>query len=278
MKTINLLCASQASTAVSLPTAEQPSSTPAVGRAIDRHNPIIADGRRSVTTSRTFPNPPCSSQYSPINPLPYHQLHPAASAAATPNLAADQIRSGGSATTHKGLKKKKKKGSSIISTDFVRWSCAKPSDLATPPGSMRYLLNDKSVRDGSTDRLSTSILSSQTNNKPDSGTENRDESKPTAEILLEDDCKSSPPSNHVVVLRVSLHCRGCEGKLRKHLSKMEGVNSFNIDFAAKKVTIMGNITPEGVLESVSKVKNAQFWPFADPISKPDMNPRQNVPV
>ena len=56
------------------------------------------------------------------------------------------------------------------------------------------------------------------------------------------------------------------------------MNSFNIDFAAKKVTIMGNITPEGVLESVSKVKNAQFWPFADPISKPDMNPRQNVPV
>ncbi|XP_022950246.1 protein SODIUM POTASSIUM ROOT DEFECTIVE 3-like [Cucurbita moschata] len=270
MKTINLLCASQASTAVSLPTAEQPSSTPAVGRAIDRHNPIIADGRRSVTTSRTFPNPPCSSQYSPINPLPYHQLHPAAAAA-------DQIRSGGSAT-HKGLKKKKKKGSSIISTDFVRWSCAKPSDLATPPGSMRYLLNDKSVPDGSTDRLSTSILSSQTNNKPDSGTENRDESKPTAEILLEDDCKSSPPFNHVVVLRVSLHCRGCEGKLRKHLSKMEGVNSFNIDFAAKKVTIMGNITPEGVLESVSKVKNAQFWPFADPISKPDPNPQQNVAV
>lgn len=44
--------------------------------------------------------------------------------------------------------------------------------------------------------------------------------------------------------------------------KIAGVNSFNIDFAAKKVTIMGNITPEGVLESVSKVKNAQFWPSA----------------
>ena len=27
----------------------------------------------------------------------------------------------------------------------------------------------------------------------------------------------------VVVLRVSLHCRGCEGKLRKHISRMAGM-------------------------------------------------------
>lgn len=26
----------------------------------------------------------------------------------------------------------------------------------------------------------------------------------------------------IVVLRVSLHCKGCEGKVRKHLSRMEG--------------------------------------------------------
>lgn len=117
MKTIDFFCASQASTAV-----DQPSSTPATvaaaGRFIDRHNPIIADGRRSNVTSRTnFPNPPCSSQYSPINPLPYHQLH----AAASPNVAGDQIRS----ENHKDLKMKKKKkkikkSSSIVTTDFVR--------------------------------------------------------------------------------------------------------------------------------------------------------------
>ncbi|CAK9320012.1 unnamed protein product [Citrullus colocynthis] len=260
MKTIDFLCASQASTAV-----DQPSSSPA-GRAIDRHNPIIADGRRSNFTSKTiFPNPPCSSHYSPINPLPYHQLH----------AAADQIPSAASATHKPFNMKKKKRSSSIITTDFVRCSCAKPSDLATPPGSMRYLLNDKSVRDGSMDRLSTSI---QINKKVNSATENPHPSKPTAEISLEDNCKTSPPSNQVVVLRVSLHCRGCEGKLRKHLSKMEGVNSFNIDFAAKKVTIMGNITPEGMLESVSKVKNAQFWPYADPTPNPNLNlyHQQNV--
>lgn len=39
-----------------------------------------------------------------------------------------------------------------------------------------------------------------------------------------------------------------------------GVTSFNIDFPAKKVTVIGNVTPLGVLASISKVKNAQLWP------------------
>lgn len=38
-----------------------------------------------------------------------------------------------------------------------------------------------------------------------------------------------------------------------------GVKSFNIDFAAKKVTVTGDVTPLGVLASISKVKNAQLW-------------------
>ncbi|KAJ1378284.1 Heavy metal-associated domain, HMA [Sesbania bispinosa] len=69
-----------------------------------------------------------------------------------------------------------------------------------------------------------------------------------------------PTQDQVVVLRVSLHCKACEGKVRKHISKMEGVTSFSIDMEAKKVTIMGHVTPLGVLASVSKVKNAQLWP------------------
>ncbi|KAG2371353.1 Protein SODIUM POTASSIUM ROOT DEFECTIVE 2 [Vigna angularis] len=64
--------------------------------------------------------------------------------------------------------------------------------------------------------------------------------------------------NHVV-LRVSLHCRACEGKVRKHISKMEGVTSFSIDMEDKKVTVIGDVTPLEVLASVSKVKNAQLW-------------------
>ncbi|ERM94230.1 protein SODIUM POTASSIUM ROOT DEFECTIVE 1 isoform X1 [Amborella trichopoda] len=66
----------------------------------------------------------------------------------------------------------------------------------------------------------------------------------------------------VVVMRVSLHCRGCAGKVKKHISKMEGVTSFSIDLETKRVTVMGHISPLGVLESVSKVKRAELWSAA----------------
>ncbi|KAG8644506.1 hypothetical protein MANES_11G135800v8 [Manihot esculenta] len=71
---------------------------------------------------------------------------------------------------------------------------------------------------------------------------------------------SARSRDQVVVLWVSIHCKGCEGKVRKHISKMEGVTSFSIDLATKKVTVIGNVTPLGVLASVSKVKYAQLWP------------------
>uniref|UniRef100_A0A453GWB3 HMA domain-containing protein n=2 Tax=Triticinae TaxID=1648030 RepID=A0A453GWB3_AEGTS len=67
-------------------------------------------------------------------------------------------------------------------------------------------------------------------------------------------------TTQVVVLRVSLHCKGCAGKVKKHIAKMEGVTSFDIDIPSKKVTVVGDVTPLGVLTSVSKVKPAQFWP------------------
>ncbi|MCL7029851.1 hypothetical protein MKW94_010022 [Papaver nudicaule] len=80
-----------------------------------------------------------------------------------------------------------------------------------------------------------------------------------------------PATHQVVVLRVSLHCKGCAAKVRKHVSRMEGVTSFNIDFANKKVTVTGDITPLGVLTSVSKVKNAEFWPSSSETSSPISN-------
>ncbi|XP_073290749.1 protein SODIUM POTASSIUM ROOT DEFECTIVE 2-like [Primulina huaijiensis] len=64
----------------------------------------------------------------------------------------------------------------------------------------------------------------------------------------------------VVVMRVSLHCQACAGKVKKHLAKMEGVTSFSIDLEAKRVTVMGHVSPSCVLESISKVKKAEFWP------------------
>ncbi|OWM63585.1 hypothetical protein CDL15_Pgr008128 [Punica granatum] len=63
----------------------------------------------------------------------------------------------------------------------------------------------------------------------------------------------------VVVMRVSLHCQGCAGKVKKHISKMEGVTSYSIDLESKRVTVMGHVSPDGVLESISKIKRAEFW-------------------
>lgn len=40
---------------------------------------------------------------------------------------------------------------------------------------------------------------------------------------------------------------------------MTGVTSFSIDVESKRVTVMGHISPVGVLESISKVKRAEFW-------------------
>lgn len=48
-----------------------------------------------------------------------------------------------------------------------------------------------------------------------------------------------------------------------------GVASFTIDYAAKKVTIVGDVTPSGVLASVSKIKSAQFWTSATPAAASD---------
>ncbi|KQK05217.1 heavy metal-associated isoprenylated plant protein 23 [Brachypodium distachyon] len=62
-----------------------------------------------------------------------------------------------------------------------------------------------------------------------------------------------------VELRVSMHCNGCAKKVHKHISKMEGVTSFEVDLARKKVVVTGDVTPLEVLRSVSKVKLAQLW-------------------
>ncbi|GAA0141138.1 hypothetical protein LIER_02352 [Lithospermum erythrorhizon] len=64
----------------------------------------------------------------------------------------------------------------------------------------------------------------------------------------------------MVVLRVSMHCNGCARKVQKHISKMEGVTSYEVDLETKMAVVIGDIIPLEVLESVSKVvKYAEFW-------------------
>ncbi|CAK8578048.1 unnamed protein product [Lathyrus sativus] len=73
--------------------------------------------------------------------------------------------------------------------------------------------------------------------------------------------QKTPTDNvfQVVVMRVAIHCQGCAGKVKKHISKMEGVTSFSIDVESKRVTVMGHISPVEVVDSISKVKKAELW-------------------
>ncbi|KAK8485290.1 hypothetical protein V6N13_030095 [Hibiscus sabdariffa] len=264
---MDIFCASQASTAVCLGMDQVASSSSAVqlgGKAIDRHNPIIQDARRFT---RTLPSNPCTSQPSPINPLPYHQLKKNQKKSSTKS-SNDHAKKTSSSSSSSAVSaklndsKKKKKKSSLKPTDIKaeetsrKSFTAKANDFVTPPGSSRYLLGD--IRISEYDPV-WGLVPAETNKIQAVKQDQSTVSKPSA-------CPSSssqkPSKDQVVVLRVSLHCKGCEGKVRKHLSRMEGVTSFSIDFPAKKVTIIGDVTPLGVLASVSKVKSAQFWTSA----------------
>ncbi|CAA0829777.1 UDP-glucuronic acid decarboxylase 4 [Striga hermonthica] len=200
------------------------------GAAIDRYNPILRDPNRTPK-----PPPPYNSRSDPP--------------------AIPKSRKIAHIKNRKIQQLKENENDKLTGGSLVRrsWKCMNPGDFISPPGSTRYLLREKIVHAALS--LSDFDRSSPVNDIP------KDVEK--MEDLLFAEKQSCPSLPHapeqVVVLRVSLHCRGCEKKLRKHLSRMEGVTSYNIDFAAKKVTVNGKITPSDVLTSICKVKNAQLW-------------------
>ncbi|KAF3494472.1 hypothetical protein DY000_02056102 [Brassica cretica] len=247
-----MFCASQASTA----TANH-NERSVMARAIDRHNPIIKDGRRSFTA-------PCSSGDDFIEP--YRQFSKITRIPSSPSGVGKmaQVDNGRKSTSGSLLKLLSSDNIGLARKSFGCFDVTK----STPPGSTRYLLGTEPV-----------CLSGSTS-KDTVVTEEREpsESRKSSGAAVEEKKKTSSGSEHqaskVVVLRVSLHCqcRGCEGKVKKHLSRMQGVTSFNIDFASKKVTVTGDITPLQVLGCLSKVKNAQFWTPPPPSSLSSANP------
>ncbi|KAL2323330.1 hypothetical protein Fmac_027709 [Flemingia macrophylla] len=259
MKRMDIFCASQASTAICLSMDQascSSSNTILLGgsRTIDRHNPIINDSRRNTSKSLTAP---CSSSQSPINPMPYHELPKAkknsSSKSATKGHDNKKINTSEKLTEHVTSTSKP-----IDGTARRTW-LKPPADSIAPPGSTRSLFRETALVDGSS-YCDPNLALTTVNNR-------------TSQVVHQDGANAKLPSSshlksgssdQVVVLRVSLHCKGCEGKVRKHISRMQGVTSFNIDFAAKKVTVVGDVTPLSVLASISKVKNAQLWPASAP--------------
>ncbi|OEL35230.1 hypothetical protein BAE44_0003747, partial [Dichanthelium oligosanthes] len=62
-----------------------------------------------------------------------------------------------------------------------------------------------------------------------------------------------------VALKVSMHCHGCARKVSKQVSKLQGVVSFKVELESKKVTVVGDVSPSDVLDSICKVmKHAEL--------------------
>ncbi|GFS42866.1 chloroplast-targeted copper chaperone protein [Actinidia rufa] len=215
MKTIDLFCASPASTAI-CSSMDQRAMVRHGTRPISRHSRHISD--------RKIPLPPipCTSKL-PIDPKPYYQRNRKSSA-----MENDFHR------------KNSADVKDLIRNDFRRKSSADVNHLISPPGSSRYLLSDKPF---------FNLLSDSDHVKALVPSQNKDSPS------LKSSSTHSRPPDKIVELKVSIHCKGCEGKVRKHISRMEGVTSFSIDLATKKVTIIGDVTPLGVLTSVSRMLN-----------------------
>ncbi|KAK4772302.1 hypothetical protein SAY86_014077 [Trapa natans] len=230
MKGMDLFCASPASTVI---------CTGSDGRSMIRHGgrPMDPHSPRSHhhhLPRRTQPHVPCSSHLMPIIPRPYSEK----------SISSSSRKLDGSAR---------------------RRSSADTCDPKSPPGSSRFLLSDAAFADLISETSDHKYLSAlvpvgQPTMKPTR------HSVPSCESPSLRSSHSVRAQDQVVVLRVSLHCKGCESKLKKHLAKMEGVTSYSIDMEIKKVTIRGDITPLGVLSSISRVKYAQLWPVPAPSS------------
>ncbi|KAK9061459.1 hypothetical protein SSX86_018640 [Deinandra increscens subsp. villosa] len=268
MKAIDIFCASQAAITTMdsgihhLPSSSSAASATATangGRAIDRHNPIIHDQKRLSRTINNWEN------------HQNNQKKKSKTTTKSSNGFADENSGEQLVTAVKNNQVVRRQGGVLLG-----WGCTRPGDFISPANSSRFLLTDKALSDQFDPLLKQISPPPVVPPPPVAAAEEKGYSYDDRKSFKKDDgnlsfsspvetpprCSSSVSSRssdqQVVVLKVSLHCRGCERKMRKHISKMEGVTSFNIDFMAKKVTVVGDITPLAVLTSVSKVKNAKL--------------------
>ncbi|ESW23501.1 hypothetical protein PHAVU_004G052700 [Phaseolus vulgaris] len=74
--------------------------------------------------------------------------------------------------------------------------------------------------------------------------------------------KKLPNVLSIVELKVHMDCQGCEGRIRRAISKLNGVDSLDIDMDQQKVTVTGYVEKGKVLRSVRRTgRRAEYWPF-----------------
>ena len=82
-------------------------------------------------------------------------------------------------------------------------------------------------------------------------------------------------SAETVVLKVGMSCQGCVGAVKRVLGKMEGVDSFDINLEEQKVTVIGKVQPDAVLQTVSKTgKKTSFWEAEAPPAEAEVKPAE----
>ncbi|KAF2300440.1 hypothetical protein GH714_013347 [Hevea brasiliensis] len=230
MKRIDLFCAS---------------SSTAICSSLDHRYMVRRGTTTPIDHQKSKPYSPCSSHHLPFNPKPYHEKSRKSSA----NKQGDfrRKRSDDNGRESSGITTCAKQIS-----DLSRKSSADISDRQSPRGSSsRYLLSDDEVPYidwiSQSDHASTLVPGSKpshkgSNNAPalprrSSSLANcsRDwileshqitKSRHSSSIDHSPALKSSSSAcshDQVVVLWVSIDCKGCERKVRKHISKMEGV-------------------------------------------------------
>ncbi|CAH8282331.1 unnamed protein product [Eruca vesicaria subsp. sativa] len=241
-----------------------PAST-AVRRSTLPHGGEITGGRRSVDSLRRRQNhnstrdktAPCFASEMPFIPIP----RPTLSCRNSFESSSGFLRKTPTTATSGDVRRK----SSADVSDVLRRT---RSTSLQGSSSSRYLLkdhksfkeDDKDVWLSSSDRSKDLIPFRDRNVTSSSSSSSSTSSSSSSSVTNVSSPAPSIDDDQVVVLRVSIHCKGCEGKVRKHISKMEGVTSYTIDIATKKVTVVGKVTPSAVVESISKVKFAQLWP------------------
>ncbi|XP_062113852.1 heavy metal-associated isoprenylated plant protein 45 isoform X1 [Humulus lupulus] len=66
----------------------------------------------------------------------------------------------------------------------------------------------------------------------------------------------------IVELLVHMDCEGCEKRIRRAISKIQGVDSLEIDMDQQKVRVSGYVDQRKVLKVVRRTgRKAEFWPF-----------------
>ncbi|KAK7315812.1 hypothetical protein VNO77_34390 [Canavalia gladiata] len=71
-----------------------------------------------------------------------------------------------------------------------------------------------------------------------------------------------PNALSIVELKVHMDCQGCEERIKRAISKLDGVDSLEIDMDQQKVTVTGYVEKSKVLKIVRRTgRKAEYWPF-----------------